>query len=93
MGWQNPTAKEMLKGVNTFRIGAEWKVIPQFAFRLGYNYMSAAFKKTAFKRKKTPFEEPAICRMVLFERGFTVVISYLFPNIFSYSGVPSSVAK
>ena len=49
MGWQNPTAKEMLKGVNTFRIGAEWKVIPQFAFRLGYNYMSAAFKKTAFK--------------------------------------------
>lgn len=45
MGWQNPTAKEMLKGVNTFRIGAEWKVIPQFAFRLGYNYMSAAFKK------------------------------------------------
>lgn len=51
------------------------------------------FKKTAFERKKTPFEEPAICRMVLFERGFTVVISYLFPNIFSYSGVPSSVAK
>lgn len=49
MGWQNPTAKEMLKGVNTFRIGAEWKVIPQFAFRLGYNYMSAAFKKQLLK--------------------------------------------
>lgn len=51
------------------------------------------FKKAAFERKKTPFAEPAICRTVLFERGFTVVTSYLFPNIFSYSGVPSSVAK
>lgn len=49
MNWENSTAKEMLEGVSTFRIGAEWKVIPQFAFRLGYNYESAAFKKTAFK--------------------------------------------
>lgn len=50
MKWENSTAKEMLKGVSTFRIGAEWKVIPQFAFRLGYNYESAAFdKKLAYK--------------------------------------------
>lgn len=47
--WENSTAKEMLTGVNTFRIGAELKVIPEFAFRLGYNYTSAAFKNTAFK--------------------------------------------
>lgn len=39
----------MLKGVSTFRIGAEYKVIPQFAFRLGYNYSSAAFKNDAVK--------------------------------------------
>lgn len=39
----------MLKGVNTFRIGAEYKVIPQFALRLGYNYNSAAFQSDAFK--------------------------------------------
>lgn len=39
----------MLKGVSTFRIGAEYKVIPQFAFRLGYNYSSAAFKDNAVK--------------------------------------------
>ena len=49
MGWENDLAKMMLKGVNTFRIGAEWKVIPKFAFRVGYNYESAAFKNTAYK--------------------------------------------
>lgn len=49
MVWENSTANEMLKGVNTFRIGAEWKIIPQFAFRAGYNYTSAAFKGSAFK--------------------------------------------
>lgn len=49
MPWENSTAKEMLKGVSTLRIGAEIKPIPQFAFRVGYNYSSAAFKNTAFK--------------------------------------------
>lgn len=39
----------MLKGVNTFRIGAEYKVIPQFALRAGYNHSSAAFHSNAFK--------------------------------------------
>ena len=38
-----------MKGVNTFRIGAEYKVIPQFAFRLGYNYSSSIFKNGAIK--------------------------------------------
>lgn len=38
-----------LKGVNTFRIGAEYKVIPQFALRLGYNYTSSIFKESAYK--------------------------------------------
>ncbi len=40
---------DMLKGVSTFRIGAEYKVIPQFAFRLGYNYSSAMYKDDAVK--------------------------------------------
>ncbi len=42
---QNSTIKNFMKGVHTFRIGAEYKVIPQFAFRLGYNYSSTAFKE------------------------------------------------
>lgn len=41
---QNNTIKNFMKGVHTFRIGAEYKVIPEFAFRLGYNYSSTAFK-------------------------------------------------
>lgn len=39
----------MLKGVHTLRLGAEYKVIPEFAFRLGYNYITSAFKSEAFK--------------------------------------------
>lgn len=39
----------MLKGVNTFRVGAEYKVIPQFALRLGYNLSSAFYTNDAFK--------------------------------------------
>lgn len=39
----------MLKGVHTFRAGLEYKVIPQFAIRAGYNYRSALFNKDAFK--------------------------------------------
>lgn len=50
MSWENETAKEMLKGVNTFRIGAEYKFVPEFALRAGYNISTAAFKSTAFKQ-------------------------------------------
>ena len=39
----------MLKGVHTFRAGLEYRVIPQFAIRAGYNYRSALFNKDAFK--------------------------------------------
>lgn len=38
-----------MKGVNTFRIGAEIKPVSCFAVRLGYNYISAAFKESAVK--------------------------------------------
>ena len=46
--WENSTTP-MLKGVHTARLGLEYKVVPQFAFRAGYNYSSAAFKKNAYK--------------------------------------------
>ena len=49
MEWQTNESKLCLKGVNTFRIGAEYKVIPQFALRAGYNYSSSAFKDDAIK--------------------------------------------
>lgn len=46
--YENST-KDMLKGVSTVRLGAEYKVIPQFALRAGYNYQSSIFKGDAFK--------------------------------------------
>lgn len=49
MAWETSTAKQMLKGVHTLRLGAEYKVIPQFALRAGYNYSTAAFAKGAYK--------------------------------------------
>lgn len=41
-------AKKYLKGVSTFRIGAEWRVVPGAYLRLGYNYESSPFDKKAF---------------------------------------------
>lgn len=49
MEFENGEAKNCLKGEHTFRIGAEYKIIPQLAFRLGYNYNSAVFKDEAVK--------------------------------------------
>lgn len=47
-GFENSLAP-FLKGVNTFRVGMEYKVIPQFALRLGYNYSSDMYNKGAYK--------------------------------------------
>ncbi|MEG1563521.1 MAG: TonB-dependent receptor [Bacteroides sp.] len=49
MDFETNEAKLNLKGVHSFRVGAEYKVIPQFALRLGYNYSSAQFKDEALK--------------------------------------------
>lgn len=49
MDFESNQVKQTLKGMHTFRVGAEYKVIPQFAFRLGYNYSSAAYKDDAVK--------------------------------------------
>lgn len=49
MEYETNEAKLCLKGAHTVRLGAEYKVIPQFAFRAGYNFTSTAFKKDAIK--------------------------------------------
>ena len=43
------STSDMLKGVHTLRLGAEFRVVPEFAFRMGYNIQTASFKKEAFK--------------------------------------------
>lgn len=42
--------KTGLKGVHTLRVGAEFKLAPEFSFRVGYNYMTAAMYDDTFKR-------------------------------------------
>lgn len=46
--YENSTTP-MTKGVHTLRLGAEYKVIPQFAIRAGYNYSTAIFHSDAYK--------------------------------------------
>lgn len=42
--------KTGLKGVHTLRLGAEFKLAPEFSFRLGYNHVTAAMYDDTFKR-------------------------------------------
>lgn len=57
-GLENNDFKNMLKGVHTLRLGGEFKVIPQFALRAGYNYSTALFDSNkAFKN--LPYFSPA----------------------------------
>lgn len=52
---QTNDIRSMMKGVHTFRAGMEWKVAPEFAFRLGYNHVTVSMKSggDAFKRLPT----------------------------------------
>lgn len=49
MDFETQQVEKTNKGVHTFRVGAEYKVIPQLALRLGYNKSSAAYKNEAVK--------------------------------------------
>ena len=40
---------ETLAGVSTLKVGAEVKVVPEVAFRIGYNYVSPMYKEDGFK--------------------------------------------
>ena len=49
MAWETGEADLCMKGVSTLRLGAEYKPIPAFSLRAGYNYSTAAYKKDAIK--------------------------------------------
>ena len=46
---ENSMINNMLKGVSTLRLGAEVKLVPEFAIRAGYNHSNAAFSNGAYK--------------------------------------------
>jgi hypothetical protein len=45
----NDHTAKTLKGVHTLKLGAEIKPTPNFALRLGYNYVSPMYQKEGFK--------------------------------------------
>jgi hypothetical protein len=49
MDYENGMMKDMLKGVHTFRLGAEFKLIPELSLRLGYNFVSGSTNEFASK--------------------------------------------
>lgn len=49
MMWETGEAGLCMKGVSTLRLGAEYKPIPAFSLRAGYNYSTAAYKEDAIK--------------------------------------------
>lgn len=49
MAWETGEADLCMKGVSTLRLGAEYKPIPAFSLRAGYNYSTAAYIKDAIK--------------------------------------------
>lgn len=49
MEYENNYIGSMLKGVHTFRVGGEFKVMPELSFRLGYNFVSGSTKEYASK--------------------------------------------
>ena len=49
MDAENEWIEEDLRGVHTFRVGAEVKLVPEFSLRAGYNCSTASFKKGAYK--------------------------------------------
>lgn len=41
----NAHTSATLKGVSTLKLGAEFRIVPEVAFRLGYNYVAPMYKK------------------------------------------------
>lgn len=41
--------KNVLRGVSTFKVGVEYKVMPEIAVRLGYNYVSPMYRTDGYK--------------------------------------------
>jgi hypothetical protein len=50
MDFVTNTISNMMNAVHTFRAGFEYRIVPEVAFRLGYNYISASMKNDAYKQ-------------------------------------------
>lgn len=46
---ENQDINSMMQGVSTYKIGAEYRIMPNLAIRLGYNYITPATKSNAVR--------------------------------------------
>lgn len=72
---------DYLKGVHTFRAGMEARLMPEFSFRVGYNYASAAFSKDAYSAlssygTRTDFNNTEARNTVTFGLGYRGSLVY-----------------
>lgn len=94
MNFETNEAQLNMKGVNTYRIGAEFKPVSQFAIRLGYNYISAAFKESAVKY--LPFN--SLTTNTSFsnsksQRNYTIGIGYRIHQFYADIAYQASIYK
>lgn len=87
---QTDDIRDMMKGVHTLRTGVEFKLAPAFAFRLGYNHITASMKSDAYKyiqnnsvRTDTEYSNPGATNNYTLGFGyrgdsFYVDMAYLF---------------
>lgn len=62
--------KESFKGSNTIRVGAEWRVIPQIAIRMGYSLWDGGLNDA-----KSVYSSPVIYRTEYMSAGFGIALS------------------
>ena len=70
--------RSMLEGVHTLKLGGEYRIVPEFAFRLGYNIQSAIFKDDAYKDfpGNSTITDPQFMRLNDIRNTFTFGLGY-----------------
>ncbi len=81
----NNHTENTLKGVSTFKIGAEYRFIPEVAFRLGYNYVAPMYKENGTRNYTLPSPGTYYSSTTDFTNWkatnrFTVGLGYTFDN-------------
>ena len=71
--------RNQLKQVHTIRLGGEVKVIPEVAFRFGYNLETASFEKSAFKyvHPDSPVTDTAFFNKDGVRNTYTIGMGYM----------------
>lgn len=83
---ENNYTKEFMKGVSTVRLGAEYRFVPEFSARVGYNYSSApissdAYRVLTFNSIRTDTEYTNLKAMQNYTLGFGYRGKYFYADM------------